>query len=162
VNLLIDTPPETVETLIGYPPPRHLKHRPLVMVPYEPFDGPYIGATDAKYLSIGRAQWRDDGNDPDALSAKVWRYVEGKWSRMSEELPLHRVVDLCLLMTCCLFSPPDRGAVELPAGTFEGQRQPMDANLLEAYPDGFDGSPQEERIKARLRVLRDLLNSLPL
>jgi len=62
------------------------------MVPYERFDGSYAGNTDAKYLSLGLAQWRGPA-DPDAVSAKVWRYVEGKWSRMSEELPLHRVID---------------------------------------------------------------------
>ena len=30
-------------------------------------------------------------NDHDALSAKVWRYSGEKWSRMSEEIPLHRL-----------------------------------------------------------------------
>jgi hypothetical protein len=31
------------------------------------------------------------------VSAKVWRHTGGKWSRQSEELPLHRVLDLAIL-----------------------------------------------------------------
>ena len=68
------------------------------MLPYEPFDGPYSGDTDALYLSIGLAQWRDT-DDTYELSAKVWRMPEEKWSRMSEEIPLHRLADLCILLT---------------------------------------------------------------
>ena len=33
------------------------------------------------------------------ISAKVWRHTGEKWSRQSEELPLHRVLDLAIL-TC--------------------------------------------------------------
>jgi hypothetical protein len=32
------------------------------------------------------------------ISAKVWRYTGEKWSRQSEELPMHRVIDLALLI----------------------------------------------------------------
>jgi len=32
------------------------------------------------------------------LSAKVWRYTGEKWSRQSEELPIHRVFDLASLL----------------------------------------------------------------
>src|SRR5437879_4025734 len=88
---------ETSSTMQNYPPPLHLKHRPIFMMPYDTFDGQYIGDTDTLYLSIGRAQWNDQGFDD--LSAKVWRMPDDKWSRMSEELPLHRVVDLCVLLT---------------------------------------------------------------
>jgi hypothetical protein len=83
---LINSTPETTVTLVNFPAPLHLKHCPTFMVPYEPFDGPYVEDTDAKYLSVGLAQWRNP-DDPDAVSAKVWRYVDGKWSRMSEEIP---------------------------------------------------------------------------
>jgi hypothetical protein len=31
------------------------------------------------------------------ISAKVWRYTGEKWSRQSEELPLHRILDLAIL-----------------------------------------------------------------
>lgn len=36
------------------------------------------------------------------LSAKVWRYTGEKWSRQSEELPIHRVFDLASLLWALL------------------------------------------------------------
>ena len=47
-------------------------------------------------LSLGLAQWNDRGKVD--ISAKVWRYTGEKWSRQSEELPLHRVLDLAILV----------------------------------------------------------------
>lgn len=42
------------------------------------------------------AKWNDRGKVD--ISAKVWRYTGEKWSRQSEELPLHRVLDLAILI----------------------------------------------------------------
>src|SRR2546425_4802828 len=98
MNPVATPTPETTPTLLNYPPPLHLKHKAMVMLPYEAFDGPYAGNTDAKYLSLGRAQWNHDNETAPDMSAKVWRYPDHKWSRLSEELPLHRLVDLCILM----------------------------------------------------------------
>lgn len=164
MNPLIASTPETTSTLVNCPAPMHLKHRPIVMVPYAPFDGlPEPGTsaedTDAKYLSVGLAQWRSPDN-PDAISAKVWRYVDEKWSRMSEEIPLGRLVDLCSFAARSIFGMSEDNTVPLPAGTFEGQTTAMEAKRLEPFPAGFDG--ERERMKVRLLVLRDLLNSLDL
>ena len=52
--------------------------------------------SDAKGLSLGLAQWNDRGRVD--ISAKVWRYTGEKWSRQSEELPLHRALDLAILI----------------------------------------------------------------
>lgn len=77
--------------------PNHLKHKPVFVVEnYDEIDGAYAGASDAKGLSLGLAQWNDRGNVD--ISAKVWRYTGEKWSRQSEELPLHRVLDLALMI----------------------------------------------------------------
>ncbi|AUI66881.1 MULTISPECIES: DUF6530 family protein [Glaesserella] len=77
--------------------PNHLKHTPILKVEnYDKIDGPYRNETDAKGLSLGLAQWRDSGDD--ALSVKIWRYTGEKWSRQSEEIPLHRVIDLATLV----------------------------------------------------------------
>ncbi|MDR1117131.1 MAG: DUF6530 family protein [Oscillospiraceae bacterium] len=77
--------------------PTTLKHKPVVTVEnYENVDGRGAYDTDAKGLSLGLAQWNDRGNVE--ISAKVWRYTGEKWSRQSEELPLHRVLDLALLI----------------------------------------------------------------
>ena len=124
-----------------------------------PLTGWYAGDTDAKYLSVGLAQWRNP-DDPDAVSAKTWRHVDGKWSRMSEELPLHRLADLCLFMARSVFGASDRSTVALPAGTFEGQSEAMEARELEPYPAEFGA--QRDRLQARLRVLREVLNGLDL
>ncbi len=77
--------------------PTQLKHKPvLVCENYEQVDGRSAYASEAKGLSLGLAQWNDRGR-VDA-SAKVWRYTGEKWSRQSEELPLHRVLDLAILV----------------------------------------------------------------
>ncbi len=78
--------------------PQHLKHKPIIAVDdYDKYDGMYSDSTDAKALSVGWSQWDDD-----YISAKVWRHTtgdeHGKWSRQSEELPLHRVIDLAILI----------------------------------------------------------------
>ncbi|WP_138495490.1 DUF6530 family protein [Paenibacillus pinistramenti] len=78
--------------------PTSLKHKPVIVSEnYEQVDGRYAGQTDAKGLSLGLAQWNDRGKVD--ISAKVWRYTGEKWSRQSEELPLHRVLDLAILVT---------------------------------------------------------------
>ena len=77
--------------------PTHLSHKPIISVEnYEIIDGKYSEDTDAKVLSIGIAQWNTAGWTE--LSAKVWRNPGDKWSRQSEELPLHRVIDLASLV----------------------------------------------------------------
>ena len=77
--------------------PTTLKHKPVIVSEnYEQIDGRLAGNTDAKGLSLGLAQWNDRGKLD--ISAKVWRYTGEKWSRQSEELPLHRVLDLSILI----------------------------------------------------------------
>ena len=76
--------------------PTTLKHKPVVAVQnYENVDGRTAYDSEAKGLSLGLAQWNDRGKVD--ISAKVWRYTGEKWSRQSEELPLHRVLDLAIL-----------------------------------------------------------------
>lgn len=85
--------------------PNYLKHKPIYEVNnYSLIDGKYAGYSDAIGLSIGLAQWNERGKMD--ISAKVWRhtgepdeeYKGGKWSRQSEELPLHRVLDLAIFI----------------------------------------------------------------
>ena len=73
-----------------------LKHKPvLVAEDYGRIDGRTAYGSDAQGLSLGLAQWNDRGKVD--ISAKVWRHTGEKWSRQSEELPLHRVLDLAIL-----------------------------------------------------------------
>ena len=77
--------------------PTTLKHKPVIVSEnYENIDGRYQYHTDAKGLSLGLAQWNDRGKVD--VSAKVWRYTGEKWSRQSEELPMHRVLDLAVFI----------------------------------------------------------------
>lgn len=77
--------------------PVNLKHKPvLVCENYEQIDGRQAYASQTKGLSLGLAQWNDRGKVD--ISAKVWRHTGSKWSRQSEELPLHRVLDLAIFL----------------------------------------------------------------
>lgn len=77
--------------------PTALKHKPVIVCEnYENIDGRYQYNSDAKGLSLGLAQWNDRGRID--ISAKVWRYTGEKWSRQSEELPMHRVIDMAILI----------------------------------------------------------------
>jgi len=77
--------------------PTSLKHKPVIVSEnYSNVDGRQAYESDAKGLSLGLAQWNDRGNVD--ISAKVWRHTGEKWSRQSEELPLHRVLDLAILI----------------------------------------------------------------
>ena len=77
--------------------PTNLKHKPVIVSEnYENVDGRYAYKSETKGLSLGLAQWNDRGKVD--ISAKVWRHTGDKWSRQSEELPLHRVLDLAILV----------------------------------------------------------------
>lgn len=77
--------------------PTGLKHKPVIVVEdYENVDGRKSGKSDTKGLSLGLAQWNDRGKVD--ISAKVWRHTGEKWSRQSEEMPLHKVLDLAILI----------------------------------------------------------------
>lgn len=77
--------------------PTQLKHKPVIVSEnYNEIDGRDNQNTSAMGLSLGLAQWNDRGKVD--ISAKIWRYTDGKWSRQSEEMPLHRVLDLAILI----------------------------------------------------------------
>jgi hypothetical protein len=82
-----ETPQEKVVAL-GVP--MGLSHKPILACDYSAYTN---ANDDAKYLSIGHAQY-----DYDAASIKIFRHTGGQWSRQSEELPIHRVGDLALLL----------------------------------------------------------------
>ncbi len=76
--------------------PTELKHKPVIIVDdYKNIDGKSAYESDVEGLSLGLAQWNDRGQLD--ISAKVWRHTGQKWSRQSEELPIHRVLDLAIL-----------------------------------------------------------------
>lgn len=142
--------------------PKHLDHKPIYALPYETFDGKYAGRTDVRYLSIGFAQY-----DQHDVSIKIMRHtgVGGKWSRQSEELPLHRPIDMTIFLAKTLFDSTPSGSVTIPAGTF--QKQPSDVIISqESLTDGEISaygsviSIAAPMLKAQLNELRKVLNDL--
>ena len=143
--------------------PTHLSHKPIVSVDdYDKIDGMYAGKSDAKALSIGLAQY-----DENSVAAKIFRHTGAKWSRQSEELPLHRVLDLAILIVSLYYplnnapmSPIIAGYpnnnVEKPASHL----QPTVQNDLQALYDYL--SEDDDFLRPRLRELRNLLNGLNL
>lgn len=74
--------------------PLYLKHKPVYSVEYAQTDKLNKLCGDAKFMSIGYAQWNEK-----EVSVKIFRQTDsGRWSRQSEELPLSRALDLAILI----------------------------------------------------------------
>lgn len=127
--------------------PTHLTHKPITSVEnYSQEDGIYVNNTDVKALSIGIAQY-----DPDEISAKVWRNVNGTWSRQSEELPLHRVIDLnTTILKSILLS------ANIPAPITKLDVKVIDQNALGEILDYYKNNRQT--LLPKLQELQILLN----
>lgn len=154
--------------------PTTLKHKPVIVCEnYENVDGKYAYDSDAKGISLGLAQWNDRGKVD--ISAKVWRHTGGKWSRQSEELPLHRVIDLAILVCRTklhfqeayryekLYDPDnpviDRVGLQGDAMTVavckENERIDEDIQLFnQALSE--DGELLGERLRALARILKEM------
>lgn len=107
--------------------PKHLAHKPITSVDdYSKHDGIYANNTDVESISIGKAQYDGDG-----ISAKVFRHTGNKWSRQSEELPLHRVIDLNItVLKSILIS----GNIPLPLTNLDVVIiEPKDLDLIVEY-----------------------------
>jgi hypothetical protein len=127
--------------------PKHLSHKPIISVNnYDKIDAQYRSGTDAKALSIGQAQYDDN-----EISLKVWRHTGEKWSRQSEELPLHRNIDLNILLLGALTTDVDSGFPKTNLGE-EIDNKKRVQEIKDYYKD------HEGFLKPRLEVLRDKLN----
>lgn len=77
----------------------YLKHKAAISTrDYYKHDGEFAPNTDARVLSIGLSTYEDEKY----ISAKVWRRGQYNWSRQSEDLPLHRVLDLSIMIISAL------------------------------------------------------------
>jgi len=127
--------------------PKHLQHKPIISVnDYDKIDAQYRFATDVKALSIGNAQY-----DEDEISLKVWRHTGEKWTRQSEELPLHRSIDLNILLLGALMTDINSGYPKT------NLREQIDnQNKVQEIKDYY--LSHEIFLKPRLEELRDKLN----
>lgn len=138
--------------------PTHLSHKPIVDLPnYNHYDSTY---NDALALSIGYPQWAP--NKKDELSAKVWRKdVNQHWSPQSEELPLHRVLDLAHLIVLLHFMPLDNYSDWLYKSPLTIPK-PQVINKAELSQLYHILNQQQTYLFPRLKELRDLLNKMNL
>ncbi|MFV0352148.1 MAG: DUF6530 family protein [Oscillospiraceae bacterium] len=154
--------------------PTTLKHKPVITVEnYENVDGRNAYKSDAKGLSLGLAQWNDRGKVD--ISAKVWRYTGEKWSRQSEEMPMHRVIDLAILV--CRGKQYFADAYRYPKLYDEAQPQidriglqgdamtvevctenPMLDEDIQLFADAL--SRDDEMMAERLHTLANMLNQM--
>jgi len=154
--------------------PVALKHKPVIVSEdYGNVDGRNAYASEAKGLSLGLAQWNDRGKVD--ISAKVWRYTGEKWSRQSEELPLHRVIDLAILICRAkmyfreayrnpgLYDPkhPDIDRIGLQGDAMTVSvclENPMIDEDIKLFEQALQ--KDDEMISERLRVLGSLLKEM--
>lgn len=149
-----------------------LKHKPVYLLPYYNYDGPYAGDTDCIFLSLGWAQY-----DPRSVSVKTLRYIQkpdqrDRWSRQSEELPIHRAVDAVIFLAASIKATAPRNRpdpIQLPAGTFENQTTAKEIaagvliNGRRSVPESpaeFVNALRSRRILDRLERLRTVLNEM--
>ena len=136
-----------------------LGHKPFFAIPYEQFDGIYAGNTDAIYLSVGLAQY--DQND---VSVKSMRFVNNQWSPQAEEVPVHRAIDMAILVAKSLFDAPN-ATVNFPVGVFQGQTSAISLSQEQRTPPeqtSFSSfkSKNSQLVCDRLNSLADVLNDL--
>lgn len=127
--------------------PEHLQHKPIIAVnDYDKKDGKYAPNSDAKALSIGQAQY-----DEDDFSVKVFRHTGKNWSRQSEELPIHRALDLAILIIASMLPSAESNSNlgEKIIATDKHQR------LLDYYAEN------KNILQPKLEELKKLLDILP-
>lgn len=134
--------------------PTTLKHKPVIVAEnYENIDGRFAYDTDAKGLSLGLAQWNDRGKVD--ISAKVWRYTGEKWSRQSEELPLHRILDLAIFL--CSAQKHFREAYRFP-DLYDPENPLLERVGLQGDAMSVSVCTGNEKIGEDIRLVRDALS----
>lgn len=129
--------------------PEHLQHKPIIAVnDYDKIDGQYAPNSDAKVLSIGQAQY-----DEDEISVKVFRHTGNNWSRQSEELPLHRTLDLTTLIITSILTGQNSAKI---VSTLNEQiiSEPRVQEIKDYYQTNIN------ILRPKLEEIRDLLNTL--
>lgn len=133
--------------------PTTLKHKPVIVAEnYENIDGRNAYHSDAKGLSLGLAQWNDRGKVE--ASAKVWRYTGEKWSRQSEEMPLHRVLDLAIFLCRCEQYFREAYRYE---GLYDPENPVVDRVGLQGDAMTVEVCTRNDRIDEDIRLFRDAL-----
>lgn len=144
--------------------PTHLNHKPILGISeYDRIDGPYKNDTDTRAISIGLAQWSADWKlEESDISVKIWRSNGDRWSRMSEEMPIHRALDLATLV-CVAKKYAEKKELPLTGDGFPVSRitsNPAFHKHVDILANYFD--KHEDDIKNSLLNLKKALNELDL
>jgi len=127
--------------------PIYLTHKPIIeAADYDKIDAQYAKKTDVVALSIGNAQY-----DEKEISLKIWRRTGKKFSRQSEELPIHRGLDLALLFVGALLFDSQSNRPVTTLG--ESEVEHRNVNDIKAYYED-----NKTFLEPRLKELRDKLN----
>ena len=124
--------------------PRHLKHKPIIGVDYENIDC-QPGFGDAKFLSIGKAQW-----DNSKYSVKSFRESDNGWSPQSEELHFWRNLDMTILLLSVL-SKSKSGYLN---------EEIIDKTELQKLIDDLGSEEMSKILNPRLKELKHLLDKI--
>ena len=89
------------------------------------------------------------------ISAKVWRHTGEKWSRQSEELPLHRVLDLAIL-ACRAQLYFQEEAYRFPRG-YDPEHPQVDRIGLQGDAMTVEVCTSSDHIDEDLRLFQDAL-----
>ena len=128
--------------------PEHLSHKPIIAVnDYDKIDAIYANDTDVRALSIGQAQY-----DEDELSLKIWRHTSEKWSRQSEEMPIHRALDLSILAVAAILTDTS-SKYPMTSLREEIMIESRVGEIHQYYED------HKHMLKPRLEELRKILNT---
>lgn len=129
--------------------PKNLAHNPIISVnDYDEIDSIYTNNSDAKALSIGNAQY-----DINEISLKVWRHSGKKWKRQSEELPIHRNLDLTILFLASILTDINSNYPK------SNLREKIDSHIrVQEIKDYY--TKNKQFLYPRLKELKCLLNDI--
>lgn len=81
--------------------PASTNHKPVIVSDnYGKVDGRFASKTDVGALSLGLTEQNEDGRAH--IAAKIWRAEEEKGTSSSDEIPIHRILDLSILICSAL------------------------------------------------------------
>ena len=129
--------------------PQNRSHKPIISVnDYDKIDAQYISDTDARALSIGQSTW-----DGKYISLKIWRHNGKQWKGNSEEMPIHRCLDLAILFLASI-----KKDKKLPYPICSLQLTVDREDLFDEIRNFYESTDNRNHIDARLYELRNLLN----
>ena len=103
--------------------PTWLSHKPIIASKYENINPD--DSDDAKFLSIGRAQYNMNG-----VSVKIFRHSGQRWSRQSEEVPIQRIGYLLEMLIVAILHCQKDDSADIQSELMEEIISPQDIDFL--------------------------------